>query len=269
MRVAIFGSGPSGLIAAHAAHTSGISQRDVEIFSSGDPSSLYGCQYLHKPIPNLSDEDDFVDVSYQMLGSSAMYQKKVYAEQVVSSVSVDYLDKNHKAWDIRAAYGALWEVWRDRIQAGMLDTNQIISDSFIKWISSYDVVVSTIPRNIWCNKNHTFSVAEIWAMGDAPELGIKTPFRVSENNSVVCNGLHDVGWYRMSRVFDYNTIEWPGRRKPPIEGVVKVHKPTSTDCECWFGTNVEFMGRYGEWKKGVLAHDVYERALKLFANATA
>jgi hypothetical protein len=266
MKVAIFGSGPSGLLAAHAAHAIGYEADEIEIFSEGRKSMLYGCQYLHQPIPDLSDPDDFVDVDYQLVGTPAAYWLKVYGDQKIGTVSAEELGSHHKAWDIREAYDLLWDFWSERIQPVVLSPMQVADLEFSHFIDTFDLVINTVPRNIWCTKTHDFKVTEIWAMGDAPYLGIRTPFRVHNDNSVICNGLHDVGWYRMSRVFDHNTIEWPSRRKPPVSGVVKVTKPTSTNCDCWEGRVAHF-GRYGEWKKGVLAHQVYDDAEKLFISA--
>ena len=49
MRVVILGCGPAGLAAAKAATDLG---RETVIVSQSDlPSMLYGCQYLHAPVP--------------------------------------------------------------------------------------------------------------------------------------------------------------------------------------------------------------------------
>lgn len=267
MRVVIFGSGPSGLLAAHAARSAGVGYSDIDIYSLGEKSKLFGCQYLHKPIPGITNEDWFVDVSYKLVGSEAMYMRKVYGDQRVPSVSPEDLGSEHRAWDIRSAYDELWSQWKRRTIRAQISGDVMQDADFGAWIDKQDVVINTIPRHIWCtNSKHTFSATDIWAIGDAPELGRYVPFKAAEDNSVVCNGSHDVGWYRISRVFDHNTIEWPIRRKPPIQGIAKVQKPTGTDCDCWEG-RVAFFGRYGEWKKGVLAHQVFDEAEELMINA--
>lgn len=207
-----------------------------------------------------------VQVKYRLEGSPEMYWRKVYGEQRVTSVSPEELGGEHQAWDIRDAYNQLWDIWWPQIKYGFVGPEEVHTLKFKEFLGDFDAVVSTIPRMAWCKgDSHDFKSTLIYAIGDAPELGITVPIRPNEDNSVICNGLPDVGWYRLSRVFGHNTMEWPGRRKPPYEHVVPVHKPVSTDCDCWAG-EVAFMGRFGEWKKGVLAHQVFEEACNLFTD---
>lgn len=273
MKVAIFGSGPSGLIAAHSVVVHGHAEIwEVDIFSKGDKSPLYGCQYLHEPIPAI-DCGEGVTVKYELVGSPEMYHRKVYGEQRVASVSPEEYGGEHQAWDIRKVYDQLWDAWQGRIMTGIV--NQPSEDEFrSKVMSNYDKVISTIPRQAWCaDEGHNFATTEIYALGDAPDLGIRTPFRAAFDNSVVCNSDPHVGWYRMSRVFDFSTIEWPGTNKPPLQRVAKVQKPVSTNCDCYskhdddvsWGECILFVGRYGEWKKGVLAHNVFYQVRDAFA----
>lgn len=273
MKVAIFGSGPSGLIAAHAVVTQGHAlPHEVSIFSRGEKSPLYGCQYLHKPIPAI-DCGIGVTVSYQLQGSPQMYHRKVYGEQHVTSVSPEDYGGEHQAWDIRKVYDQLWDAWKPRIKTGIVD-HPSPEDFWSIFATEYDKVISTIPRDSWCrDQSHHWTSSQIYAIGDAPDLGLRTPFRAARDNSVICNSDPHVGWYRMSRVFDFSTIEWPGTKKPPIPRVAKVFKPISTNCDCYakddddvsWGDRILFAGRYGEWKKGVLAHHVYDQVADAFA----
>jgi hypothetical protein len=126
-------------------------------------------------------------------------------------------------------------------------------------IEYFDLVISTVPAPALCEMNHRFQNAQVFALGDGP--GIRSvPIKVQEN-SIVCSGNPDISWYRTSNIFGHNTIEWPakGRKKPPIEGVVRVNKPISTNCHCF--SEIVRIGRYGAWKKGVLVHDAYYEAL--------
>jgi hypothetical protein len=271
MKIAIFGSGPSGLVAAHAALLQGISFDKIDIFSHGKKSRLFGCQYLHAPIDGLPMSDP-VTVKYRLEGSPEMYQRKVYGEEKIPrQVSPEELGNEHQAWDIRAAYDYLWTIWGSCIKKAIIASHEIHTPEFKEFLQGYDVIISTIPKTEWCiDPRHDFKTSEIWAIGDAPELGIMVPQRPAEHNMVICNGLHDVGWYRLSNVFGYNTMEWPGRRKPPVEGAVAWRKPISNTCDCWYDLGkIEFIGRYGEWQKGVKVHDVFRRAKRLFTDIQA
>src|SRR5688500_14009568 len=94
-----------------------------------------------------------------------------------------------------------------------------------------DLIVSSIPLKTICMEEyHLFQSQECWAVGEAPEINQDVPIRGSDD-TVQCNGTQDTGYYRVSRVFGYSTVEWPGYRpKPPIEGVVKFRKPLATTC---------------------------------------
>jgi len=273
MRVAIFGSGPSGLLAAHALVVYGHAEVwDIDIFSRGEKSPLYGCQYLHQPIPAINCGED-VTVKYNLIGSPELYYRKVYGSKRVTAVSPEEYGGEHQAWDIRKLYDQLWDAWQPRVKVAMVDKPN--PDEFWDiFAPTYDKIISTIPRNNWCyNEKHNFEVTEIYAVGDAPDLGVRAPFRPAFDNAVICNSDPHVGWYRMSQVFGFSTIEWPGDRKPPVGRVAHVKKPLRTDCNCWteheddvsWGESILFVGRYGEWRKGVLAHDVFYQVRDAFA----
>ena len=263
-RIAILGSGPSGLVAA-AAVADGIllgTDADLDIFSLGVKSPLYGAQYLHQPIPDYTDPDDYIDVTYRLVGSADDYREKVYQGSEVP-VSVETLEKEHPAWDIRSTYDNLWEDFGDYITPCILngDTMQDIVDR-------YDMVLSTIPLPKVCRKSreHKFSNAQIVAAGSAPDLDITLDefANMCPPETVICNGNHSVPWYRVSNIFGYLTAEFSMNYAlfaPNTASVVR--KPIGHNCSCWTQPNVHLLGRYGAWKKGVLVHDVYNEVVEI------
>lgn len=256
MKVAILGCGPAGLVAAQAALST--NKAYVEIFSKKVPSQLYGSQYLHAPIPGIFSGYP-VDVSYQLRGGTHReYQEKVYGDNPhVKSVSTEDLEQDHQAWDIREMYRNLWERWEPFI------TDTTINPDTVKpIIAGYDLVVSTLHRFSLCTEGHTFDGEEIWAAGSTPdrELPYRTPA-----NSIICDASSDIAWYRLSNVFGYTTVEWPIGRKPPIPGLAKVVKPVWHNCDCL--PEVLHVGRYGEWRKGALVHEVYPQVVDAVASA--
>src|ERR1035441_1317633 len=75
--IAVFGCGPSGLAVAAAAIKAGFG---VEFFSQRkQPSHLYGCQYLHAPIPGYESASK-THVSYRLTGTPEQYRAKVYGD---------------------------------------------------------------------------------------------------------------------------------------------------------------------------------------------
>lgn len=256
MKILVLGCGPAGLLAAHAA--SYAPDAYINIVSIKQRSELYGCQYLHGPIPDLAL--DTTTVSYELRGSVSDYQRKVYGDQPVpGGVSPAALTGSHPAWDIRQAYEQLWERY-----AGLVDDFPIDASDMGRMLSYYapDLVVNTIPLPLLCAEPtaHSFTSQQCWAMGDAPERGQFVPIPRQED-TIVCDGTRDVSWYRTSTVFGYSTAEWSGLRpKPPLEGVVAFNKPLATTCDCW--PDMLRVGRYGSWTKGALSHEAFNTTIK-------
>lgn len=270
-RVAILGAGPAGLAAAHAAYLAGAW---VHIFALGTKSELYGCQYLHAPLPYIEVEKR--RVTYALMGTAEKYRERVYGDAWAGEVSPGDLEGDHDAWDIRAAYDQLWEMYgpasrgRSRFERVRIDARWMsvfLAEDGEKVIAGewFTHIISTIPAPAICaNPGHSFHSQEIYAIGDAPERGQFAPVGAPENH-VICNGLGEEedapAWYRISNVFGMSTVEWPVSAKPPIPELSKVQKPLFTDCDCFPG--VHRMGRYGAWKKDQLTHHVFEQTTEL------
>jgi hypothetical protein len=248
-RAAVLGCGPAGLFAAHALETIGY---DVTVFSVKRRSEMFGAQYLHEPIPGVSGAPFRID--YQLRGTAEGYAEKVYGNSVeASAVSPASLQGSHKAWDIRHAYYALWDVWVDRISHVPIDA---ATANAIQ--AAHNVTISSIPAPVLCsNDQHAFTSQNVWAIGDAPERGqiVSNVFQVPPNNTVICSGERHTGWYRSATILRYSTIEWPAGRKPPMSNVAGVQKPIATTCNCL--PKIMRVGRYGAWTKGILSHTAY------------
>lgn len=254
LNVAILGSGPAGLFAAQAVYDTGNVAR---IFSYGKRSSLYGAQYLHAPVPGLDCGKPEI-ISYILKGTADDYRRKVYGDQNEGIlVSPQVLDGQHEAWDIRAAYDEAWDQFSGLIRHGLI-TPEFLKEGLG---SFFDLFVWSLPLQHFCRAGHQFQSKAIWAQGDAPDLGIACTVNVAPW-TVICNGEESPRWYRASNVFGYRTAEWPDGVKPPVEGLAKVHKPISTNCNCWpeiGGARVIRVGRYGTWTKRELSHMAYNR----------
>lgn len=266
MKIAIWGTGPSGLLAAHAAHPAG---HEVSLFSEGHISRLYGAQYLHEMIPGIPNLIS-ADLDHEFRGTLEDYRKKVYNESYVDSVSPGEFTGTRKVYDIRDMYWKLISMYGKyvrrpyTISPGTLmgiDRNDIWS--MTRWTNEYDMIINTIPRKALCvDPSHKFNEAKIYALGEAPDMGVTSPIQPERDMLLVCSGESADSWYRLSRIFGHTTVEWPGsRKKPPIKGVVSVYKPISTDCICW--PELNHIGRFGRWQKGVLTHHAFEDALQL------
>jgi hypothetical protein len=272
MSVAILGAGPSGLAAAHAVRNNGA---EVSIYSKGQlprfgdkgqsqfgtptKSQLFGAQYLHEPIPGI-DCGKPVDICVQFIGTADGYRQKVYGEEYRGPVSPNNFHSDHRAWDIRKAYDNLWDAYEESIYSATINLENI--EEVVRDLrKSHNIIISTIPRRDLClNPEHEFKSQKVYAIGDAPALGVRNPIHC-EPNTLVYNGSPSYGWYRKSNMFGHSTAEWPAHKdsaKPPVRGVAIVEKPISTNCDCW--PSLRYLGRYGAWKKGILVHHVYRAA---------
>lgn len=262
----ILGCGPSGLVAAWAFLRAGWA---VRVYSKGaNRSWLHGAQYLHEPIPGI-DCGDPTDLNVEFIGDAEGYRNKVYGPEYRGPVSPDTFETSHQAWSIRTAYESLWKILGSGVQEAEFNVLNI-ADSYDHLNREHDIVVSTLPRDKICiNDQHQFLMQQVYAIGDAPALDVKCPV-FCPPNTMVYNGDPSYGWYRISNIFGHTTAEWSAhgdRPKPPLRGIATVAKPISTNCDCWPG--LQFMGRYGEWKKGVLVHQVYRAVQELIQKLEA
>jgi hypothetical protein len=261
VKAAVLGCGPAGLLAAHGIRMAGErygARVDLRIYSVKKKSPLYGCQYLHAPVPGLGVELRMQEVHYKLTGSISGYREKVYGLVEDVAVSPELLESNHFAWNIRQVYERLWEMYQPSINSLILNQdvwhllhNKLQSENF-------NLLVTTVPAPALCNplsRTCTFESQQIWAMGDAPELGRRVPADYSLHDAtILCSGKEEDSWYRISNVFGHHTIEWPEGANP-LRGASKVTKPIKTNCEC--NSELYRSGRFARWEKGVLAHQSY------------
>lgn len=260
--VAILGCGPAGLMAAHAAALSGW---NFHIYSKRVKSPLYGAQYLHQAIPELPCDGPSL-VSYRLNGTPQQYRRKVYGETWDGTTSPEDFMDEHYAWDLRAAYEYMWNVYGGEIEHFELSTIRYPNVVF----ALYDAVISTVPRTIWDDRNEHFERSYVWALGDTELPRVEHSYR-PEPFSVQCDGRPHVQWYRVSNIFGYCTMEWPqwwnqpyASVTPPVPGASLVTKPLRyTGCAAQDFTH---LGRYAQWEKGVLTSDVFFDAMKVLAN---
>lgn len=241
------------------AHAAGILGWNYRIYSKKRKSFLFGSQYLHEPIPGMTDNVAAI-VTYHLEGSPEGYRRKVYGDSWDGTVSPEDLNHDHYAWDIRSTYDKMWRAYEDEIVQTDFFSESVSTN--VNW-QCHDIVISTVPRKIWAHPGDVFASQKVWAIGDAPELGQKAPFEPKQDNLIICDGTSEIGWYRLSKVFNYTTVEWPFDRKPPIANVGLVEKPLWHNSTA--ASDFVHLGRYGAWEKGVLTTDVFRQAMSVLS----
>lgn len=255
-RMAVLGCGPAGLLAAYAAHLCHV---DCDILSIPDKSVLSGAQYLHMEIPRLTGgpQGEFQILTKKM-GTPNGYAKKVYGS-ADAPCSFDLIDEGyHPAWSLRDAYETMWNMFRADIEPLRVDAHMV---RFLR--RRYDLVICTIPRMLLCEHNHHFRSQRVYFEDGTKVNGL-------EGDYVVYNGLIRDKWYRCSSI---NGVEHTEYSEAITEGKWALarwragDKPLTTNCDCHpEASNGDLgpmlrVGRYGQWKKGVLTHHAFQEAM--------
>jgi hypothetical protein len=253
MSVAVLGCGPSGLAAALAAVNSG--HKVLIASNTQTPSTQYGCQYLHAPIPGYEDVAH-VKVEYHLNGTADQYRLKVYGRKWKGKVSPEDFIGEHDAWDIRAAYMELWTDLHANPNVEFMRIPEIKNGLIPEDVYRFKPgqIISTVPALdlCYCQPQHYFTYHRIFATGSLKQ-------GTDAVNTVVCDGTPQNEWYRNACVFGYRTIEW-SRRPSNGDVVVPVKKPLVTNCTCY--PEIKRIGRYGKWKKSYLVHQAYPEAME-------
>lgn len=270
--VAVLGCGPAGLLAAH---TLALLGRPVALFSNNPAKSqISGAQFLHKKVPELCDDEPDEVITYRLRGDAATYRQKVYGEgtgpMLPGTVSFEHIEdgQTQPAWNLMKIYDRLWDSWGKGVNDAYIG-----SDWLEQRRHEFDFVVSSIPLPAICRFEnplkdedgnfimppaaHNFSSQKIWL--------IDRSIVPLEDNTILYSGDLSQSWYRTSNLFGHGGTEWStiGRHgPPPVDGLKGGIKPVANTCDCW--SDVVRVGRFGEWKKGVLTHHairkVYDRA---------
>lgn len=251
--VCILGSGPAGLFAAQAIKLSG---HDVCIFSLKKKSTIYGAQFLHRPIPELTELGAGENIVTVRPGEERHYAKRVYGDHEVET-SWSKMPETQMGWNLRQTYDAAWDKFNSNIADMNLDSEDVKGLS-----ANFELVISTIPLWSICHGNHKFDSVPIMARspGD-PWLALK------HKNFILYNGFEEGYWYRSSRMFGESSTEAIIDQKTidKQRGTWEIgYKVVGTNCDCH--PAVVRAGRHGLWQRGILTHHAFETAIEAVNN---
>lgn len=246
--VFVLGCGPAGLLAAHAAALAG---REPVILSRKVKSEIGGAQYLHSAIPGIANEHDAFECLLVKRGDAEGYAEKVYGEKEHPTSWQKYEQGVHMIWNMRAAYDRLWAEYHNQIQ------NVEITPAGLEDMAKQEFVVSTIPKIATCPdpEDYDWHSQDVWI-----QYGERVRGCEANPMTFIMSGEPWDSWYRQSNLFGWQGIEYSHL----VPGSVKIKKPVSTTYPGVPG--VLHMGRYGEWRKDVLIHDVFWRLSEVLAN---
>lgn len=262
--VAIFGSGPTGLLVAWAVEQAG---HRPHIFAPFEKSVIPGSQHLHGPVPGLTSVYPEGNIQFIRLGTAQDYAMKVYGDPERNTGWENYLQV-FPAWNVIAAYDKLWDhfVCRGVMPEGLFhrDEKVLLTKETISGMDGerlreiyfgHDLTISTIPAQALCHNNeHKFEGSPYWIKT------LPTPPHDANHDIVVYNGLRSDHWYRWSilgGVCSIETASWAHADETWIAGT----KAIGHNCNCW--NAITRCGRWAEWRHGVTMYHAYQKAVKM------
>lgn len=244
--VAILGCGPAGLLAALATEQAG---HEPVIYSYKIKSTMPGAQFLHKPIPGVTPERPDATVLFTKVGTREGYARKVYGRPTAPCSWDQFPAGLYGVWSMGKLYDALWERFESRI-------NDVDCDE--QFLNALDarLVLSTIPAiYLCCGQRHEFRSQEVF-IRTRPSSSLRGRYW----DHVEYNGTTWDPYYRRSYLFGRVSEEFGHWVSDSVRG----EKPLGTDCDC--RPSIKRLGRFGQWRKGVLIHHAYHDA-KGYVNA--
>jgi hypothetical protein len=246
--VAVLGAGPAGLLAAHAVELAGklpviFTNPDAPTSPTAAKSVIGPATYLHKPIPDLTSATPDAMVTFVKVGTRDGYALKVYGDKS-APCSWDLFEEGEEpAWALQPAYDQLWDRYHHRLIPMTID-----APALREILDEFGSVVSSIPPYNYCEERHLFPTRDIW-------IGDSFSFHDDRDPIMVYDG--QVGGacdrYRSSRIFGCASTEYAKE----CPGTVKGFKVLPTTCDCQ--PEVVRVGRFGEWRPGVLTHHAFEK----------
>lgn len=124
----------------------------------------------------------------------------------------------------------------------------------VEGLASQSLVISSIPLRATCPnpQDYEWVSQPVWI-----EYGQDVDVNAGDME-IIYSGLRGHGWYRQSNLFGWKGIEWAY----PVDNAVEIAKPLWSSFPGVDG--VLNVGRYGQWKKGVLVHDAYNDVMDYF-----
>jgi hypothetical protein len=216
------------------------------IFSRMQKSVIPGSQHLQAAIPGVTSEYPRQPVLFVRMGTKETYAEKVYGDPYHPCGWPAY-DGVSPSWSVFEAYDLLWERFKGRV----IDEN--VTREYLADISkAYDLVLSTLPLPPLCeNEKHEFKSVPYWIL---PRM---TPADDAHREVVVYNGLPDDPWYRWSILGRKESLE----STTPLMYAQQGLKAISNNCDCH--PRVKRLGRWAQWKHGVLLHHAYQEAREI------
>lgn len=237
MKIAILGSGLSGLMAAKGLDDNGFENFDILTKEIKKPNPK-GYMILHD-LCGMMLENKIFPV-YQN-GEEKYYKEKLNYGDISASWKSGLSEYWMVGYNPYQAIDLLWKKFRNKCYHTTVSTN--IVENLKK---DYDYIISTIPpNNLYSNVSLTY--ASVWIKE------LEDPINYSPH--VIYNG-YDFSNITRSSIQLWNNKSFVEYCKP-VEDAQKVKKPLYFNGEIKKDDKIILTGRKGLWNKNILAHQVY------------
>lgn len=255
MKIAVLGSGITGLLAAKACIDCSINNK-MAIFDIQRENPRAGLHYLHDNC-NLPLKESYIqnivigiDKDSQ-LSPDYYYSVKLY-DGKTSSTSISTLQAYSKVYNMLEAYNVL----HNSLAHLFVNCNNLTLN-VLNLCKTFDLVISTIPvNNIIPDGNYPSKMISV-SYGLPVDLMLYNP--ILSENFTVYNVDPNAEWYRASKVFGVTYTEFVDENI----GDMKVTKVMDGTYENPI-KNLVLIGRNGKWKKEEMAHHAYWEVCGLF-----
>jgi len=235
-KIAILGSGLSGLMAAKGLVDAGIKKNKIDILSDNiEKPEPKGFMMLHDNC-NMDLQKNYFKV--HQIGSEREYKKKLnYTGDISASWKTGLDNYWMVGYNPYHAISMLYTKFRSNMNKFKVRPEDL---KILK--SQYKTIISTIPPNNLYPGVKLFNTT-IWV-----KFGkIKQVY----SPQVIYNGLSDNWMTRSSQLWGFRSLEYC-KKAPETTKVVKPIKAKGMPDD-----NIIKTGRVGQWNKNILAHQVY------------
>jgi len=256
-KVAIWGAGPSGMMAAHAVSEMG---HEIKIYDK-DPDMTRrnaGVFYLHSDC-NLGLEP--IRIKHRVLGGihfsdadlASAYGAKVYGDPMLKKNSIVGARRIAEVtgYNAQQAVSRLWDIYGDFVEREEIRN---FDRDYSLFSQEHDLIVSTIPAYALFPDADLKATSTWIGIGEAP----------SEENFILYDINPQIPWYRCSAIAGVFVMEFGKNYVPKLPSELKyqqVTKVMSDVSPLKKFPNLLFTGRFGAWDKTILTHNVYFNVL--------
>jgi len=243
MKIAVLGSGISGLLATKALVDKGVNLDNITILTKDKkPKKPRGFTILHY---NCRMDLEHTKIIVMYVGSKQNYKDKLgYNGDIECSWDSYTGQREVFGYNMGQAMDKLYKRYKNR-----MIQFEVVPDDIQKLKNSYDYIISTIPPfNIYKDPYYDVEYTKIW-------ISKEKTFDKNKIPNVTYYGDNSIMLRSSKNIFGYDYVEYC----EPVGDAVKVYKPIRVTIYPKKNSDEKIIqvGRYGKWNKKILAHQVY------------